>query len=191
MKKIILASTSSRRKELLEKTGLKFRVVSSGYEEDMTLKLKPIDLVKFLSKGKAKAVAKKHKNQIIIGADTIVVLGDSVLGKPHSPLEARKMLRMISGKTVLVVTGFTIIDSYTQKTVSRSIEGKVFFKKLSSTEIDKYIKSKEPLDKAGAFAVQGIGSTLIKKIEGSCTGIIGLPMYELAKELKKFGINIL
>lgn len=190
-RKIILASTSPRRKELMERLGLKFEIVASDYEEDMGLKMHPMELAKFLSRGKAEAVAKKHKNHIIIAADTFVALKYELLGKPHTEIEAEKMLRKISGKVVSIITGYTVIDSLTNKKISKAVEAKVYIKKLTDEEIANYIKTKEPLDKAGAFAVQGIGSVIIKKIEGDFFGIVGLPLYDLAESLKKFGVRII
>ena len=103
MKKIILASTSPRRKEILSKSGLKFKVVASDYEEDMTMKLEPMALAKLLSRGKAQAVAKQYKDHIIIGADTFVVLGKKLLGKPLTAPRSKKMLGLISGKLLLII----------------------------------------------------------------------------------------
>jgi len=190
-RKIILASTSPRRKELLEKTGLEFKVVSSDYEEDMTLKMRPRALAKFLSCGKAEAVAKKYKNHIIIAADTFVALDERLLGKPRDEKEAENMLEDISGKAVSLITGYTVIDTANNKKISKISEAKVFIKKLSKEEIQNYIKTKEPLDKAGAFAVQGIGAVIVRKIEGDFFGIMGLPLYDLAQTLKKFDVHIL
>ncbi|NQT50313.1 septum formation protein Maf [Candidatus Kuenenbacteria bacterium] len=191
MKQIILASTSPRRQEIMSKTGLKFKVIPSNYEEDMTLKLTPIKLAKLLSRGKAQSIAKKYQNHIIIGADTFVVLEKKLLGKPKSPAEAKTMLKAISGKILLIVTGFTIIDTESGKSISKATETKVHIKKLSNSEIINYVKTKEPLDKAGAFGVQEMGAVIIKKIEGDFYNVMGLPIFDLAQELKKFGINIL
>lgn len=191
MKPIILASTSPRRKEILAKTRLKFKVVESDYKENMGLKLKPLELAKFLSRGKAEAVVSKFKNHIIIGADTFVALGDKLLGKPQTIGMAKKMLKQISGKTVSIITGYTIIDTGSGKTISKASKTKIYIKKLSNTEINNYVKTGEPLDKAGAFAIQGIGAVIIKKIEGDFFNAMGLPLFDLAKELKKFGIKIL
>lgn len=190
-RKIILASNSPRRKELLERLGLKFEIVASDYEEDMSLQMHPMELAKFLSHGKAEVVAEKYKNRIIIAADTFVALKYELLGKPHTEIEARKMLQKISGKIVSIVTGYTVIDSATNKKISKAVEAKVHIKKLTAEEIENYIKTKEPLDKAGAFAVQGIGSVIIKRIDGDFFGIVGLPLYDLAKSLKKFGVQII
>lgn len=191
MKQIILASTSPRRKELMEKLGVPFVIKPSEYEEDMKIKLSPRKLAKFLSLGKAKVVAKNNPNSIIIGADTFVVLGQNLLGKPHNELEAKVMLKKISGKTLSIITGLAILDSDTGKVISQSVETKIFIKKLSRSEIDNYIKTKEPLDKAGAFAIQGVGSLIVKKISGDYLGAVGLPLRVLAEGLKKFGIVIL
>lgn len=191
MKEIILASTSPRRKELMEITGLPFVVVASPYEEDMTLKMKPKELVKHLAKGKAQAVADNYQNEIIVGADTIVVLGKQIMGKPGTEAKARTMLKQLSGKPHKVITGYCIIDSATGKTLTKAVETKVYLKKLSDSEITNYIKSGEPLDKAGAYAIQGLGALFIKKIEGDFLNAVGLPIQDLAQDLKKFGIVIL
>lgn len=191
MKKIILASTSPRRIELLGKLGLKFTAVSSDYEEDMSLKMKPVELAKFLSKGKAEAVRNRYKNHIIIAADSFVALKEELLGKPKNEKEAAMMLKKISDKTVLVITGYTLLDTGTGQEFSNACVSKVFIRKLTDSEIKNYIKTKEPMDKAGAFAIQGIGAAIIKKVEGDFLGAIGLPLYELAESLKRFGVNIL
>jgi septum formation protein len=184
-KKIILASGSPRRKELLEKAGISFEVLVSEYEEDMTLPLSPGELVKYLSRGKAETVAKKHTGAIIISADTIVVYRDIVLGKPHTENRAREMLRLLSGKQHSVFTGFTIILKDEEKIISRAVESKVFFKTLSEEEINEYILTGEPLEKAGAYAVQMLGQKFIQKIEGDIPNIIGLPITEILKELQE------
>lgn len=191
MKKIILASTSPRRKELFGRLGLPFIIEAPDYEEDMTLKMPPIKLVKFLSGGKAMSVAKKHKSGVVIGADTFVVFRNSLLGKPKSKLEAKEMLQKLSGKRVDILTGLTIIDIGADKKISFTDITKVYIKKLSETEINNYIKSGEPMDKAGAFAIQGLGAVIIKRIEGDFMGAMGLPLFILAKELKKLNINVL
>lgn len=189
--KIILASTSPRRKELFEKLRLPFEIENSEYEEDMTLKMSPKKLALTLSHGKAKAVADKHKNGVIIGADTFVVFNDHLLGKPKSKSEAKQMLKKLSGKRVDILTGLTIIDIKNKKTIRLTDTTKVYIKKLEDKEINNYIASGEPLDKAGAFAIQGLGAVIIKKIEGDFMGAMGLPLFALAKELKKIGIKVL
>jgi septum formation protein len=189
--KIILASTSPRRKELFEKLRLPFTIEASEYEEDMTLKMPPKKLAMTLSYGKAAAVAKKHKSGIIIGADTFIVFKDHLLGKPKSKIEAKQMLKKLSGQRVDILTGLTIIDVKNKKTIRLTDTTKVYIKKLEDKEINNYIASGEPMDKAGAFAIQGLGAVIIKKIEGDFMGAMGLPLFILAKELKKLGIQII
>lgn len=191
MKKVILASSSPRRATLLSQIGLKFKIVPSNYTEDMTLRLSPKELVKKLSLGKTMAVARHHKNSIIIGADTFIVFRGKVLGKPKNPNDARRMLRMLSGKTNSVITGYSIIDTGTNKILSRAVETKIKMRKFSDKEINAYIRTKEPLDKAGAYAVQGIGGNLIEKIDGDFFGVIGLPLFEIIGDLRKFGVRVL
>jgi len=191
MKRIILASASPRRVELLEKIGLKFEVEPSNYEEDMHSELEPHEFARKISLEKAEAVASKHKNAIVIAADTIIVFGSKILGKPHTENEARKMLETINGKSHSVITGFSIIDTGKNKTLSKSVETKIHIRKLTLAEIDAYVKSKEPLDKAGAYAIQGLGAVIVEKIEGDYFNVVGLPLSALTEALKEFGINIL
>ena len=133
----------------------------------------------------------KYKNVVIIAADTFIVFKDKLLGKPHTPKEATKMLLMLNGKAHSVITGFTVLDTGSKKLVSRSIETKVYFKKLTQKEIKAYVSTKEPLDKAGAYAIQGLGAALIEKIDGDFLNVVGLPLSALTEILKKFGINVL
>jgi septum formation protein len=191
MKTIILASASPRREELLKIIGLKFKVEPSNCQENLSLDLEPQELAKSLSLEKAKLVAQNHKNALVIAADTFIVFKDKILGKPNTETEAREMLVTLNGKRHLVITGFTIIDTDTSRAVSRAVETKVYLKKLSTTEIDAYVNTKEPLDKAGAYAIQGLGSVIVEKIEGDYFNVIGLPLSALAESLKEFGIQVL
>ncbi len=190
-KEIILASASPRRKELLELIGLQFKIDPGDHKEDMNLKLSPHELARALSLEKAKSVAGKYNNAIIIAADTFVIIKGQLLGKPHTEEEAKRMLVLLDGATHLVITGFTILDTNTGRKISRSVETKVTFKKLTEKEIDAYIKTKEPLDKAGAYALQGLGSILVKRIEGDYFNVIGLPLCPLVECLAEFGVRIL
>ena len=191
MKSIILASKSPRRKDLLENIGLKFKVVDSNYKEYLDPQLKPHTLVKKLSLEKAKLVFENHKDSIIIAADTIVVCNGKVFGKPKNEQEAKNMLKFLSNTTHLIVTGLTIIDANPNKIITKAIQTKIQMRKISISEIDSYIQTKEPLDKAGAYAIQGIGSIFIKKITGDYLNAVGLPVYTLMQELKKLGIEVL
>jgi septum formation protein len=134
-------------------------------------------------------VAKRYKDAIIIGADTFIAHKGEVLGKPHTPEKATAYLKKISGKTHSVITGFTIIDTKTGKSISRAIECKVSFRKMTPREITAYVATGEPLERAGAYAIQELGSIFIKKVEGDFFTIMGLPVYELIKELKRFGVD--
>jgi len=187
-KKIILASASPRRKEILKKTGLKFVVDASDYEEDLSLRMPARRLARYLSCEKAKAVANRYRNAIIIAADTIVCLNNKVFGKPHNYSEAKRMLSILNGRNHYVITGFTIIDTGEGQSVSRSVVTKVYFKRMTMKEIDSYVRSGEPLDKAGAYAIQGLGAAIVKKIEGDYNNVVGLPIDALMKALRKFGV---
>lgn len=188
--KIILASTSPRRSELLKQIGLDFTVMPSQYEEDMTLKMSPKNLAKTLAYGKAKDLVGKVKEGIIIGVDTFLVLGSRRIGKPKDSQDALKILQTLSGKTIKVYSGIAIIDSATGKELVDYEITKVKFKKLSKEEIEHYVKTGEPLDKAGAFAIQGMGAIFISSIKGCYSNVIGLPLHNLYKNLQKFGVDI-
>lgn len=187
---IILASASPRRKELLRKLGLKFKIVKSNFKEDLDLPLSPKRLVELLSYGKAAAVAKHFSTHTVIAADTVVVYQNKVLGKPHTPKEAVRMLKMLSGKHHSVFTGITVMNKSLGKKISLAVKSKVAFRDLSRGEITKYVKTGEPLDKAGAYAIQAGAAVFISKITGDYTNIIGLPIPALLQILKKFGIGI-
>ncbi len=189
MRKIILASTSPRRRELMGFLGIPFRVEPGDFEETMVPGLDAFSLAKAMALGKARAVAKKHKDAIVIGADTVVGLGRKVYGKPRDARDAKRILRELSGKTQIVATGLAIIDTRTKKTILRGSRHKVYFRKLSAREIASYVASGEPMGKAGAWAIQGKGTLFIKKIEGDYPAIVGLPVFTLARELEKLGIK--
>lgn len=189
MKKIILASASPRRKNLLRQIGLDFEVHVSNYKETIDTRLTPHKLAQKLSLGKARDVATKHKNALILAADTFVVFRGEILGKPKDTQDAKRMLWLLRGASHSILTGFTIIDTPSGKTVTKSIESTVYMKKLSQREIDAYVATGEPLDKAGAYGIQEKGSIFIEKIEGDYFNIVGLPIYSVITELKKFGIT--
>lgn len=191
MQKIILASTSPRRKELFSKLNIPFDVIASNYTENMTLEMSPHELAKFLSKQKAQEIAERYPDHIILGADTFVVLDSKLLGKPHTPKIAKEMLKRISGQKLEIITGTTITHSAVLKSVSWAKSTHVYIKKLSALEIENYVATGEPLDKAGAFAIQELGGVLIEKIEGDYPNAVGLSLFETTRALKKFGIKIL
>jgi septum formation protein len=191
MRKIILASSSPRRKQLLKQLELEFEVVPSHVEEILNPRLKPRHQAEELALQKAQAVASQHEDAIIIGADTLVALGDEILGKPANEQEAKRMLKKLRGRQHTVVTGFVLIDTANARTIVKSVETKVWFKKLSPQEIASYVEKDRPFDKAGAYGIQGFGALLVEKIEGEYSGAVGLPLFTLGKELKKLGIDIL
>ena len=191
MKQIILAFSSPRRKELLASIGLKFKVKPSYIEEKLNPRLGPKAQAESLSLQKATIVASKYEDVIVISADTIVVLGSEIIGKPNDAQEAKRFLRKLHGTRHSVITGFTIIDSESGKTITKSVKTNIYMRKLSDKEIETYIKKENVFDKAGAYAIQGIGSIFFEKIEGDYSNVVGLPIYAVAQELKKFGVFIL
>lgn len=181
--KIILASNSPRRKELLKQHNIDFVVIPSKIDEQIDPKLNPYENVMNLARQKALDVYKENKSMPILAADTIVVYNNEILGKPIDELDAFRMLKTLSGKTHEVITGvaFICVDVVeTEYEVS-----KVTFKELTDEEIFEYIKTKEPMDKAGSYAIQGIGSKFIQSYEGEFDNIVGLPMKLVVKLLKE------
>ncbi|HLC91603.1 MAG TPA: nucleoside triphosphate pyrophosphatase [Candidatus Saccharimonadales bacterium] len=191
MKKLVLASVSPSRKQILETLGVDFEICPSSYEEDMSLPLKPQELAIHLSQGKAREVANKYKNAVIVAADSFAVYQNKLLGKPHTARKAREMLMMLSGQVHSFITGFTIIDTESKQEISEAIESKVYFRKLTKEEIDNYIAKENVLEKAGAYSIQGLGMLLIDKVDGDYSNIRGLPVVVIAHHLKKFGIQLL
>jgi septum formation protein len=191
MKRIVLASASPRRKELLERIGLRFEVDPTDCDEGRTRASEPHGMAMELSLGKARAAARKHRKAIIIAADTLVLLEGRVFGKPHTNAEAREMLRALNGRTHSVITGFTILDTETGKVLSGSVETKVHIRKLTLKEIDSYVRTKESLDKAGSYAIQGRGAALVDRIEGDYSNVVGLPLSALVEALRDFGVDAL
>ena len=190
-RKIILASGSPQRKKLLETIGLDFEIEKSNYKEDISEKIPAYKLAQKLALGKVQDVAQKHKNAIIIGADSFVVLGKEFLGKPRTPQKAKEMLKKISGKKHQLITGIAIIDTKRNKIFTDYEITEVWIKKLTDREIKNYIKTGEPLDKAGSYAIQKLGCILIEKINGGYTNVVGLPINKVYKYLLKLGVNIL
>ena len=189
-KPVVLASASPRRREILEKAGLKFQVDASETEEKLDDKMDPAELAISISLMKARSARTMHPGSIIIAADTFGIMDGSLLGKPDNADHAHKMLSSMSGKSHEVITGFTIMDSDTGRTTSRAVRTVVYFKVLSEQQIDKYVRSGEPLGKAGAYAIQGSGAELVDKIEGDYYNVVGLPVHALAEELAGYGIEL-
>lgn len=180
---LILASNSPRRKELLKQYGFEFTVVPSEYEERAE-GLSPEDTVKKFALGKAGAVFDKlgRKDVVVLGSDTVVALGDEILGKPKTEDTAKKMLRALSGKTHYVYTGYAFIGDNLQEVFCEKTE--VCFNGLSDALIEEYVNTKKPMDKAGAYGIQD-GFGLVKSLNGSLNNVIGLPVEVFEKRLIK------
>jgi septum formation protein len=172
---IILASSSPRRHELLSGLGYNFRVVAPSVEEKLLAGENPVDHVFRLSLEKARLVATKHPEALVVGADTVVVLGDIILGKPSSPDEATGMLKLLSGKEHTVYTGLSMIVRADNVEISDYDSTKVTFNELDSQDLLRYVASGESMDKAGAYGIQGMGSFLVKRYEGEFDTVIGFP----------------
>lgn len=192
MRQVILASASPRRKELLRQLiGDNFKVVESSYHEKLKPEMKPIDFVIHNSREKAKEVASVTDHGIVIGADTTVLCNGEILGKPHTEDKAWETLKLISGKKVYVITGLTVIDIDADRKTSVSETTDITIKQMSDAEIEAYVRTAEPIDKAGAFAIQGKGAIIVERIEGDYFNVVGLPLFKLNKILLEFGIDIL
>ena len=188
---IILASASPRRREILENTNVKFDVISSSIEELVLEGESPCQMVMRLAFEKGIDIASKHKSDLVISADTIVVLDNTVLGKPKDEEEAKLMITNLSGRTHQVITGISLINLENDKKVIDYVISNVKFKNLSEDDINDYIKTKESLDKAGAYGIQGYGALLVEEIQGDYFNIVGLPISKLSDLLKKhFNINL-
>ena len=185
MKKIILASKSPRRKELLNLLDVEFSIEVRAVNEVFSDRLKTDEVAEYLARLKADAFKSIKPDELIITADTVVVLNDEILGKPKNTSEAQQMLKKLSDKSHLVITGVCLKTN--DRLVSFSSSTKVYFKKLTTSEIDYYIENYQPFDKAGSYGIQEwIGAIGITKIEGSYYNVVGLPIYKLNEELKQF-----
>ncbi|WP_422486249.1 Maf family protein [Gudongella sp. DL1XJH-153] len=192
MKRIILASGSPRRKELLEQCGVRPEIIASDINEYVSYKNTPEETAMSLSFQKAIDVASKAGDGIVIGADTLVVLEDEILGKPLNDKEAFSMLLKLSGKKHRVITGFSIIDLAGPTKIVEYESTDVYFRELSEIEISDYISTGESDDKAGAYGIQGKGALLVEKIEGCYFNVMGLPISRLNSSLKLFfNLNLL
>ena len=183
---LVLASNSPRRRSLLQQIGLPFRSLPSHVEEDQVLGKPPLRAV-LLAEEKAKAVYPKSRESWILGADTMVVIGERVLGKPRAPEDVHFMLSRLSGKEHEVITGFCLLDPSGEKAHSEAITTLVKMKRLSEEEISAYLATGEPFGKAGSYAIQGVGAFMVESISGSYTNVVGLPVCALIKSLLAAG----
>ena len=188
--KIVLASQSPRRRELLGKMGLTFTAQSPNIDEEAVQGLSALELVKALSREKALHIAADEASDtVVIGSDTVVVLDGEVLGKPGSPAQAAEMLSALSGRSHEVCTGVTVCRG--DQVVSEAEVTQVTFRPLTEEEILWYVQTGEPMDKAGAYGIQGYGALFVEKICGDYSNVVGLPVCRLGRMLLSFGVNCL
>ncbi|MGE7905268.1 Maf family protein [Peribacillus sp. NPDC094092] len=182
MQPLILASSSPRRKELLQFLQIPFESMNSNVDESIDENMCPDAAVKELASRKAEAIAAKFQESWVIGSDTVVVLDGEILGKPTSRADGKRMLKMLSGRTHEVYTGVAILFGKNRRVFAEKTE--VTFWELPEAEIERYLDSGEPFDKAGGYGIQGYGSLLVEQIKGDYFSVVGLPVSRLARELK-------
>jgi septum formation protein len=195
LRRVILASSSPRRIELLKQFGIEFEIIPSNVDESIDQSLLVEENVMQLAKKKAQEVFNKlgedSKQSLVIAADTVVFVEGVILGKPSNEDEAFWMLRKISGKWHTVYTGVCIIDGPSERILVEYEKSNVYIKQMSDEEILNYISTKEPFDKAGAYAIQGFGSLIVERIEGCFYNVVGLPLYKLNIMLQKLGYDLM
>ena len=184
--KVILASGSPRRKSLFELMGFEFEVITSDVDEKEEEYIYPEVKVLELSYKKAAKVAENVKEGIVVGADTIVVLDDNVLEKPEDNQQAKKMLRTLSGRTHTVYTGFSILQKPEGRCVSEYSKTEVSFRDLKDDEIDAYIATKSPFDKAGGYGIQDFGALFVNKVDGCFYNVMGFPVTKFYSTMRQF-----
>ena len=189
--KLVLASSSPRREEILKQLKLKFTIVPSKINEENFTEDDPISLVRKLAVEKAKSVSNLVENALIIAADTVVVYDNQILGKPKNKSDARRMLKMLRAKKHQVITGVAVVNSQDGEVHVDENITEVKMADLTDTEIDTYIETGEPMDKAGSYAIQGFGALFVEEIQGSFYSVMGLPIHQLAKLLNNFDYGIL
>lgn len=187
-REIILASASPRRRELLAGLGVEFRIVHTDLDESPMEEETAKEHAIRLARAKARAVLRDHDKALIIGADTIVTIDGEILGKPADKDDARRMLALLSGRTHTVVTAYSAIDAAKELEETKAIETLVTVKELTKEEINNYVETGEPMDKAGSYAIQGQGKFIVESIEGSYTNVVGLPTEELRETLSRAGV---
>ncbi|MGL4403204.1 MAG: Maf family protein [Fusobacteriaceae bacterium] len=186
---MILASKSPRRKEILENFGFSFKVETPDVEES-SLKFGIKDQIEDISRKKAMAIGNKFPNEYIVSADTVVVIKGEILGKPRDEKEAFNMLTLLSGKSHKVITAYSIYNFEKKVDITKSIETEVKFRELTREIIDWYIASKEPMDKAGAYGIQGKGAMLVESINGDFFSVMGFPIGDFVENIQKIGVEL-
>lgn len=186
---MILASKSPRRKEILEDFGFDIKIDSVDIDE-VSDKKEIVDQLMDISRKKSEEVAKKYPDEYVVSADTAVIIDEKMLGKPKDEEEAQEMLRKLSGRSHKVITAYTVFNISKEIAHSHYDTTMVYFKKLTTKEIEWYVGTKEPMDKAGAYGIQGKGTILIDKIEGDFYNVMGFPMSKFYEDLKSLGLDI-
>lgn len=186
--RLILASASPRRRDLLANLNFPFEVVPADLDESFTSEDNPFDLVRRLSIGKAEAVAAQHPDALVLAADTVVVFRDEVLGKPKTPEENLEFVTRLSGHTHEVFTGHALVQG--TKRADRVVQTAVRFRKLSDGEIERYVATGEGMDKAGGYAIQGYGSALVREVRGCYFNVVGLSVPNVAELAQTFGFQL-
>jgi septum formation protein len=187
---VILASGSPRRRELLQRICGEFRVVASGIEEVLEGEPPTAGAVAEVALAKAQAVAGRVGEGIVLGADTVVVIDGEALGKPAGPDAARAMLRRLRGRAHEVITGVAVVDAVSGRSQVTAVRTRVLMANVSDTELDAYVSSGEPLDKAGGYGIQGAGGVLVAGFAGSYSNVVGLPLQATATLLNAFGVPV-
>jgi septum formation protein len=187
-KQLVLASKSPRRRELLEDLGLDFMVHPSDFEEKDT-HLTPEELVTHNALGKAQDVARHYRNALVIGVDTVGTFQDHIINKPKDRKDAKRILRLLSNTTHKVISGICVMDSDKKRAITAVETTLITMDRLEESEIEAYLDSGEGEDKAAGYAIQGLGSLFVKRIEGDYFNVVGLPIYRLRKLLKKMGVK--
>ena len=190
-KKIILASSSPRRRDLLIQIGLDFDILPSHRPEEMDPALPPDEMAQKLAQEKALDTASRLTEGLVVGADTIVVLQGKIMGKPSDSEEAFRTLKKLSGRFHEVITALALLDVKSRKMLTGYEKTRVFFRRISDEEIQAYINSGEPMDKAGAYGIQGKGILFVQKINGCYTNVVGLPLVKLAEMFSRMGTTLI
>jgi len=185
--RLILASASPRRREILSSTGVEFEVIASEVDESFLPGESSGEHVVRLARMKALKAAEEHNDRWVLAADTIVVIDGRILGKPRGHREAEEMLQMLSDREHRVITGYYLIQASSRKSLEGKVVTRVKFKALSSQEIRWYLNTGEPFDKAGGYAIQGKAAFMVKEINGSYTNVVGLPLTEVVEALQEVG----
>jgi|SRR6185369_14896893 len=186
---LILASGSPRRKELLAKLGIPFEIIIAGVSEDVEDGIEPGTMVVMLAKRKAAAVAEKLTHGIVIGSDTTIAFEGRILGKPRDEDDAKAILKSLRGKHHQVYSGIALVNVENKRVETSTVVTNIKMRNYSDKELSDYVATGEPMDKAGAYAIQGEGGSLVEQIEGSFDNVVGLPLQELAELLKRFGLE--